>query len=131
MFEPNYQNILDAAWNKEAKRLPLYEHIISFEKVGEMMGVKDLTSLLLEGDERSLREFFRIYCAFFKKHGYDTVSFEACICGGKSQEFEGIAVIAPPVDDAGHRFHAEALCGRHRPFHQCHYAEIRHESAPH
>jgi len=81
MFEPNYQNILDAAWNKEAKRLPLYEHIISFEKVGEMMGVKDLTSLLLEGDERSLREFFRIYCAFFKKHGYDTVSFEACICG--------------------------------------------------
>ena len=39
MFEPDYRNILDSAFNKEARRLPLYEHNVSFEKIGEIKGV--------------------------------------------------------------------------------------------
>ena len=32
MFTPDYRNILDSAYNREAARLPLYEHVISIEK---------------------------------------------------------------------------------------------------
>ncbi|MBQ7916164.1 MAG: hypothetical protein IJ315_05175 [Firmicutes bacterium] len=77
MFEPNYQHILDCAQNREAQRLPLYEHIVSYDKIGEIENV-DMMSLY-QGDEKDLHEFFRIYCNFFKKNGYDTVSFEECI----------------------------------------------------
>lgn len=79
MFEPDYRNLLDCARNREAARLPLYEHIVSFDKIGEIENV-DLVSLY-RGDDADLKEFFRIYCDFFKKHGYDTVSFEECIGG--------------------------------------------------
>lgn len=77
MFKPNYQNIVASAWNREAERLPLYEHLVSYKKIGEIMGA-DMMSLY-EGDDRDIHEFFRIYCKFFKDYGYDTVSFEQCI----------------------------------------------------
>jgi len=74
-FTPDYQNIVDAANNIEAKRLPLYEHIISFEIIEEITG-KSIIPLFEGGD---LDEFFKIYCGFFRDTGYDTVSFERCI----------------------------------------------------
>ena len=77
MFTPNYNNIVESARNREVARLPLYEHIVSFEKIEEIENV-DLMSLY-QGDDRDIHEFFRIYCNFFKKNGYDTVSFECCI----------------------------------------------------
>ena len=49
MFEPDYRNILDSAKNIEARRLPLYEHIVSYDKIAEIENV-DLMSLY-EGDE--------------------------------------------------------------------------------
>lgn len=79
MFEPDYQNIVKCARNIEVERLPLYEHIVSFETVSEATGI-DLISLY-NGDGRDLREFFRVYCNFFKDHGYDVVPFEECIGG--------------------------------------------------
>lgn len=77
MFAPDYRNILDSARNREAVRLPLYEHNVSFDKIGEIENA-DMSSLF-QGDEKDLREFFRIYCKFFKKNGYDVVTFEQCI----------------------------------------------------
>ena len=77
MFEPDYRNIVECAWNREAKRLPLYEHNVSSDKIGEMIG-KDITPLL-QGDDRDVHEFFRNYCKFFKDNGYDVVTFEGCI----------------------------------------------------
>lgn len=77
MFEPDYHNILNCARNREAVRLPLYEHNVSPEKIGEIMNV-DLMSLYL-GDDKDIHEFFRIYSQFFKEHGYDVVTFEGCI----------------------------------------------------
>ncbi len=79
MFEPDYRNVVDAARNKEARRVPLYEHIVDFGKIQEITG-RELVSLS-QGDERELEEFFRLYCGFFKEYGYDVVPFEACIGG--------------------------------------------------
>lgn len=84
-FEPNYQNIVAAANNRQTERLPLYEHNVSYKKIGEIMG-KDLESLY-EGDEGDAEEFFDTYSRFFMEHGYDVVTFEACI--GKSMPESG------------------------------------------
>ena len=77
MFEPDYRNIVNAARNKEAARLPLYEHNVSMNKIGEIKGV-DMQSLF-QGDDMDIHEFFRIYCGFFEEYGYDVVTFEQCI----------------------------------------------------
>lgn len=77
MFQPDYRNIVKCANNHEVERIPLYEHNVSFRKIGEITG-KDMASLF-EGDDRDLHEFFRLYCKFFKDYGYDVVTFEQCI----------------------------------------------------
>ena len=51
-FEPDYQNIVKAARNVEVSRIPLYEHIVSPGKIGEIIG-KDLNALF-QGDDRDL-----------------------------------------------------------------------------
>lgn len=77
MFEPDYRNVVNCAWNKEAERLPLYEHNVSFDKIGEILGVDMIA--LYQGDDKDIHEFFRLYCKFFKDYGYDVVTFEECI----------------------------------------------------
>lgn len=76
-FQPDYQNLVKAARNIEAERIPLYEHIISDEIMGTITGKP--FSHLYQGDDRDLDEYFRNYCSFFKDMGYDTVSYEECI----------------------------------------------------
>jgi uroporphyrinogen decarboxylase len=76
-FQPDYNNILDAALNRRPKRLPLYEHIISPVIMGKIM---DNDFAMLETNSASdLKEFFRYYCEFFKEMTYDTVSYEVTI----------------------------------------------------
>ena len=76
-FTPDYANIVKAAENIPAPRLPLYEHAISTGKIEEITG-KCFNHLFL-GDHTDKMEFFRNYCRFFLDMGYDTVSFEGCI----------------------------------------------------
>ena len=76
-FCPDYRNLVNAAFNRSAQRLPLYEHNVSFKKIGEVMG-KDLEGLF-QGDDRDVEEFFAVYSEFFRRYGYDVVTFEACI----------------------------------------------------
>lgn len=76
-FKPDYKNILNAAKNIKPERIPLYEHIISVDIMEEILNKK--FNDLYYGDLRDKREFFRYYNIFFKKMGYDTVSFECCI----------------------------------------------------
>lgn len=76
-FQPNYKNILDVAFNRRPERLPLYEHIISPDIMGQIMNA-DFADLEY-GDESDVKEFFRYYCKFFKKMTYDTVSYEVPI----------------------------------------------------
>jgi uroporphyrinogen decarboxylase len=76
-FSPDYNNILNAAKNIGAKRLPLYEHNISDGRMDLILNKK--FSNLIFGDQKDINEYFNHYCDFFLKMGYDTVSFEAVI----------------------------------------------------
>lgn len=76
-FIPDYKNIVDAVYNKQPKRTPLYEHNISDEFMENLMGIKFRE--LINGDDNDKKEYFKNYCGFFKSMGYDTVSFEQCI----------------------------------------------------
>lgn len=38
-FQPDYHNIVDAAYNRVPARLPLYEHLISWSAMEEILGV--------------------------------------------------------------------------------------------
>lgn len=73
-FTPDYRHILHAASNREAARVPLYEHLIS-ETVMERILNKRFRELL-RGDRADRLEYFRCFCGFFRDMGYDTVSFE-------------------------------------------------------
>lgn len=61
-FQPNYQNVVDAAYNRAAKRLPLYEHNVDAGKIGEIIG-KDFAGLY-EGNERIWKNIFPITVDF-------------------------------------------------------------------
>ena len=77
-FEPDYNNIVQAAKNAEPERIPLYDHNIDRPFLSKVTGL-DMDSLFESDNTNDLREFFRLFCGFFKDHGYDTVSFEICI----------------------------------------------------
>ncbi len=76
MFAPDYRNLLNAARNVESARLPLYEHIIGDGIIEKILNVQ--ISGLLSGSYRDKLEYMTHYCEFFRKMGYDTVSFEMC-----------------------------------------------------
>jgi len=79
MFKPDYRNVADAANNKEAKRVPLYEHGISVDFMERLTGERFLRHLV--SDAPDYEKFFVKYNDFFKTYGYDTVTFEACVAG--------------------------------------------------
>lgn len=76
-FEPDYRHIEQAARNQQSHRLPLYEHIICKEMMESILGVR--FSQLKNGNHAEKAEYFKHYCDFFRKMGYDTVSYEECI----------------------------------------------------
>ena len=73
-FMPDYQNVVDAAYNRCSKRLPLYDHNVSTGVMEKILG-REFTSLFF-GNNSDLDEFMRIYCSFFKTMGYDVVILE-------------------------------------------------------
>jgi len=78
-FTPDYTNIVDAAFNRISKRLPLYEHLISDRTMGIILN-SDFSDLK-NGGYGDKVEYFRNYCEFYRQMGYDSVSFECCIGG--------------------------------------------------
>ena len=76
-FEPDYRNIVEAAYNRAARRVPMYEHQISDRVMERVLG-REFHDLY-DGDRNDRREYFRNFCTFFLTMGYDTVSFEGCI----------------------------------------------------
>jgi len=75
-FFPDYKNIVDACYNIEPKRFPLYDHIISPKIIEAILNKK--FAELYNGDSADLKEYFRILCDFFKKMEYDAVIYECC-----------------------------------------------------
>ena len=77
-FTPDYNNIVDAAYNKKPARVPLYDHNISdgiIERItGKPFNYGNIKSL----EDR--RAYLRQSCEFYRDMGYDTVTYERCIC---------------------------------------------------
>ncbi len=76
-FQPDYRNVEMAARNIQPHRLPLYEHIICDQIMEQVLGKS--FSGLKTGNYSDKVEYFRNYCEFFRRMGYDTVSFEQCV----------------------------------------------------
>jgi uroporphyrinogen decarboxylase len=64
-FEPNFNNILDAANNIAAKRIPLYEHNISICRMELIL--KKSFAQLEEGDEQENTNSLKIIVSFLKQ----------------------------------------------------------------
>jgi len=73
-YLPNYENILNAAYNKTPRRISIYEHSISIEIMEQVLN--NNFKQLYNGNTSDINEFFKHYCTFFKKMTYDTISFE-------------------------------------------------------
>ena len=77
-FTPDYRNIIDAARNREVRRLPLYEHGFDVGVVQTILG-QEVRSLQ-EGSLIDKTEALRRICDFAIIHGYDCIPFERGAC---------------------------------------------------
>jgi len=77
-FEPDYRHIVDAAYNKEAERLPLYEHGFDPGVVEKIIGepVVPLLDSSYEDHVEAQRRIVR--CGI--QLGYDVIPFERPVC---------------------------------------------------
>ncbi|MCK5811409.1 MAG: hypothetical protein KAG94_00795 [Clostridiales bacterium] len=75
-YTPNYEHIVNAAYNRAPSRIPIYEHMISEEIMEEILGIKFFD--YYNGNDLDLHEYFKQYNGFFHEMTYDTISFE-CI----------------------------------------------------
>ena len=76
-FEPDYRHIVDAAYNKEAGRLPLYEHGFDVSVVEKIIG--EPVRPLLQGSFEDKVEAYRRICRCGILLGYDCIPFEQCM----------------------------------------------------
>lgn len=79
-FVPDYNNVVMAARNQAAPRLPLYEHIVGGRMMKDIIGVNPYEHMADPDDEardRAFSDFWR----FWRTMGYDTASYECCIGG--------------------------------------------------
>ena len=78
MFEPDYRHAIEAAYNRPAARLPLYEHGIDPRVMEKILGVKFYH--LWGGPMEQKREYHRQFNRFHLAMGYDVVPFERGLC---------------------------------------------------
>jgi len=95
-FQPDYRHVVEAAYNREAARLPLYEHGFSVRVVEAVLG--EPVTELLKGSYRDKVEGYRRICRCGIKLGYDCVPFEKCadqlVQGGAGLSGRASAIIA-------------------------------------
>lgn len=66
-FEPDYTHLLDAARNREPRRLPLYDHSIAYSTMEKILAVPSPTELT--GRERSWTNFLKTSRSFTGRWG--------------------------------------------------------------
>ena len=76
-FTPDYQHVVNAARNIEAKRLPLYDHLIAIDAMEAILGKK--FAGYSSGNRTDKKEYYRMFCEFHRQMAYDTVIFEGCM----------------------------------------------------
>jgi len=93
-FTPDYTNVVSAARNIQAKRIPLYEHSIDDVCLERILGRE--FSELQNGNRSDIEEYIGSTCKAYLKCGYDTVTFERWL----SSAFPGSGALGghkPPV----------------------------------
>ncbi len=75
MFEPDYRNLVDCAYNRKPRRIPLYEHNVNAGIIERITGQTFVSFFF----EQNYKEFFKPYCKFFLDYGYDAVTYESCV----------------------------------------------------
>lgn len=76
-FAPDYRHIVDVARNRRPQRLPLYEHNIAPQIMGQVLG----RELVLQGEAPAdYQAYYREMARFWQEMTYDTMSFEGCVC---------------------------------------------------
>jgi len=76
-FQPDYTQLIDAAYNREAKRLPLYEHGFDSSVVEKIIN-KPVVALL-KGSYADKVEAQKRICECGIQLGYDCIPFERCM----------------------------------------------------
>ncbi len=74
---PDWRRLEAAARNRRPAVLPLYEHVIDGAVMDRL--AEEPFSVLRQGDDRDLEEYFRRYCRFLRQAGYDCVIFESAL----------------------------------------------------
>ena len=77
MFQPNYQNIEDCAYNRKPARIPLYDHNVDARIIERI--VDQPLCRYYAGAQQDLDAYFETYCNFFRDYGYDVVTYEFCV----------------------------------------------------
>jgi uroporphyrinogen decarboxylase len=99
-FEPDYRHVVDAAFNREARRMPLYEHGFDTGVIKAIMGFEVQDHL--GGDLADKTEAYRRICRFAIQHGYDCIPFEMgvtrIIQGGQGLRGQARPIIATMAD---------------------------------
>lgn len=93
-FQPDYKCIVDAAYNREAKRLPLYEHGFDPGVVEKIIGEPVVP--LLTGNYADKVEALRRIARCGIQLGYDCIPFERNICR-MIQDGRGLRGHAPAI----------------------------------
>ena len=93
-FEPNYRHIVDAAYNREAERLPLYEHGFDASIIEKIIDEK--VTPLLYGSYADKVEAQRRVARCGIQLGYDCIPFERCVVH-LVQEGKGLSGRAPAI----------------------------------
>ena len=93
-FEPDYRHLVDAAYNREAQRLPLYEHGFAPSVVEKIIDepVEPLLTGAFNDKTEGIRRLVR--CAL--QLGYDCIPFE-CSMASLVQDAEGLMGRAPAI----------------------------------
>ena len=76
-FQPDYRHVVDAAHNREAERLPLYEHGFDASVIKKITGEE--VALLLFGSYADKVEAQRRVARCAIQLGYDCIPFERCV----------------------------------------------------
>ncbi len=93
-FEPNAQNLIDAALNREAERLPLYEHGFDASVVEKIIG--EPVVALLTGNSADKMEAYRRIVRCGLQLGYDCIPFEHNV-NRLLQDGQGLMGHAPAI----------------------------------
>ena len=75
-FTPDPKHIIDAAWNRRAERIPLYEHGIDLRIMESVLGVPVFSIFRRGSSMKEYKEYYGRSIEFYRFMGYDFVNLD-------------------------------------------------------